>query len=108
MKFAEFIAPFDSGKFRAEYFGKRPLHISAGKDSRALALGWKRFNELLGVAPYWNEETLKLFFNGREAPRDNYCDTADLQPGMQAPANPAKVKALLGLGASLVANKINR
>ena len=40
--------------------------------------------------------------------RENYCDTTDLRAGVSAPANPAKVKALMGLGASLVANYIHR
>ena len=107
MEFAEFIAPFDAGEFRGEYFGKRPVHIQGGS-ARADLLTWPRFNEVLALAPYWNEETLKVYFKSRAALRENYCDTADLRAGMSAPVNPAKVKALMGLGASLVANHLHR
>ena len=63
---------------------------------------------MLAITPYWNEDTLKVFFKSRAALRENYCDTADLRAGTSAPVNPAKVKALMGLGASLVANHLHR
>jgi ribosomal protein L16 Arg81 hydroxylase len=108
MEFAEFIAPFDAGKFRGEYFGKRPVHIQKNGEARPGPLSWSRFNEVLAITPYWNEDSLKVYFKSRAALRENYCDTADLRAGMSAPANPAKVKALMGLGASLVANHVHR
>ncbi len=107
MEFAEFIAPFDVRKFRSEYFGQRPVHIRGG-DTRAGLLPWARFNDVLAITPYWNEESLKVYFRSRAALRENYCDTADARAGTPAPANPAKVRALLGLGASLVANHLHR
>ena len=107
MDFAEFIAPFDTGAFRTQYFGKRPVHIS-GERSRPAVLDWKRLNEVLAITPYWNEDTLKVYFKGRAAPRENYCDTTDVGAGVKALADPAKVKALLGLGASLIANHVQR
>lgn len=107
MEFADFIAPFDARKFRSEYFGKRPVHIQGGA-TRSGLLPWSRFNEVLAITPYWNEETLKVYFKSRAALRENYCDTAELRAGINAPVNPAKVKALMGLGASLVANQLHR
>ena len=108
MDFAALIAPFDADTFRAQYFGKRPLHIRREAAGRPAVLGWQRFNEVLALTPYWNEDTLKVYFKSRAALRENYCDTADLRAGALAPVNPAKVKALLGLGASLVANHVHR
>ncbi len=108
MQFSEFIAPFDAARFHAEYFGKLPLHIRSNGNSRPSLLSWPRFNQVLALTPYWNEDTLKVFFKSRAALRENYCDTADLRAGTSAPVNPAKVKALMGLGASLVANHIHR
>lgn len=108
MDFAQFIAPFDPGRFRAEFYGKQPVHIRGAGGPRAALLPWSRFNEVLALTPYWNEETLKVYYRSRAALRENYCDTADLRPGQLAPANPAKVRALLGLGASLVANQLHR
>jgi hypothetical protein len=53
---------------------------------------------VLALTPYWNEESLKVYFKDRAALRENYCDTQDLRPGANAPVNPAKLKALMGLG----------
>jgi lysine-specific demethylase/histidyl-hydroxylase NO66 len=106
--FAGLIAPFDADTFRAQYFGRRPIHIRRGASGRPAVLGWQRFNEVLGITPYWNEDTLKVYFRSRAALRENYCDTTDLRSGTKAPADPAKVKALLGLGASLIANHVHR
>ena len=108
MDFADFIAPFDVGTFRSQYYGNRPVHIRREGHSRPDVLNWTRFNEVLAITPYWNEDTLKVYFKNRAALRENYCDTADLRPGTSAPANPAKVKALMGLGASLIANHLHR
>jgi lysine-specific demethylase/histidyl-hydroxylase NO66 len=105
-EFADFLAPFDAESFRAEYYGKRPLHIR--RDGGASPLNWRRFNDVLAIAPYWTEDTLKLYFKNRAALRDTYCDLADLRPGVSAPVNAARVKTLLGLGASLVANHLHR
>lgn len=107
MEFAEFLAPFDAGTFRSRYFGQRPLHISGGASGAAL-LPWKRFNEVLALTPYWNEDTLKLYYKSRAALRENYCDIADVKPGASAQVNPAKVQALVALGSSIVANGFHR
>lgn len=106
--FAAFLAPFDAHTFRADYFGKRPIHIRCDGTPRQAVLSWQRFNEVLGITPYWNEDTLKVYFRNRAAPRENYCDTNDLRPGTKAPVDPAKVQVLLGLGASLIANHVHR
>jgi ribosomal protein L16 Arg81 hydroxylase len=108
MNFAALIAPFDADTFRAQYFGKRPLHIRREALGGAPVLSWQRLNEVLGITAYWNEDTLKVYFKSRAALRENYCDTTDVRPGTKAPADPAKVKSLLGLGASLIANHIHR
>ncbi len=105
--FADFIAPFDAAEFRRAYFGKKPLHIR-GAGRVANPLPWTRFNDALAITPYWNEETLKVFYRNRLALKENYCDLSDVADGAKAPADPRKVKALLGFGASLVANHIHR
>jgi ribosomal protein L16 Arg81 hydroxylase len=107
LTFADFIAPFDPVEFKTQYYGKKPLHIRRQGGASENPLPWKRFNEALDLTPFWNEDTLKLFYKNRPALRENYCNLSDLVPGAKAPADPRKVKALLGFGASLVANKIN-
>jgi hypothetical protein len=106
--FADFLAPFDPIEFKARYFARQPVHLRAEGRKRDNPLPWQRLNELLALTPYWNEDTLKVYFRSREALRDNYCDVSDLVPGARAPADPRKVRALIGLGASLVANSIHR
>ena len=107
MDFAEFLAPFDAGTFRTHFYGKQPLHVRRNGAGAGL-LPWQRFNDVLALTPYWNEESLKVYFKSRAALRENYCDTADLRPGSFAPVNPAKLKALTALGASIVANHLHR
>jgi ribosomal protein L16 Arg81 hydroxylase len=106
--FPEFIAPFDPVEFKARYFGKQPVHISRHGAAFRNPLPWKRFNELLDLTPYWNEQTLKVYYKSRSALIENYCDLTQSAPGALAPADPRKIRALLGLGASLVANRIHR
>ncbi|MEK8032813.1 cupin domain-containing protein [Ideonella sp. DXS29W] len=106
--FAEFIAPFDPAEFRTHYYGRKPLHIAANGPSRGNPMPWQSFNDILNLTSFWNEDTLKVFYQNRLALRENYCDATDPSPGAKAPANPRKVKALLGFGASLVANQIQR
>jgi ribosomal protein L16 Arg81 hydroxylase len=108
MEFADFIAPFDAATFRAQYYGIRPAHIPRERHERPDILNWARFNEVLAITPYWNEDTLKVYFKSRAALRENYCDTTDLRAGTSAPVSPPKVKALMGLGASLIANHLHR
>lgn len=108
LTFADFIAPFDPVEFKTQYYGKKPLHIRRQGRATENPLPWKRFNEALDLVPFWNEDTLKLSYNNRPALRENYCNVSDLAAGAKAPADPRKVKALLGFGASLVANKINQ
>ncbi len=104
---AAFIAPQDAATFRADYYGKRPLHIRREGAPLPDIFNWERFNRALAVTPYWTEDSLKVYFNNRAALRDSYCDPAEGR-GARAPVNPAKVKALIGLGASVVANHIHR
>ena len=105
---AEFLAPFDPAEFKNVYYGKKPLHIAGRGWSQGNPLPWQRFNEVLDLTAFWNEDTLKVFYRNRLALRENYCDVNELAPGAKAPADPRKVKALLGFGASLVANQIQR
>lgn len=105
--FSDFIAPFDPVDFKANYYGRKPLHIPRQGRPFDNPLPWGRFNEILDLKPYWNEETLQVFYKSRLALRENYCDVSDVAPGAKAPTDPGKVKALLGFGASLVANHVH-
>jgi ribosomal protein L16 Arg81 hydroxylase len=108
LTFADFIAPFDPVEFRTQYYGKKPLHIRRQGQSGESPLPWARFNEVLALTPYWNEDTLRVYFKDRLALRENYCDVTRTGDRAKALIDPRKVKALIGLGASLVANHIHR
>lgn len=108
ISFADFIAPFDPDEFKAHYYGRKPLHIARRGAPFENPLPWKRFNQILDLTPYWNEQTLKVYYQSRSALVENYCDLTRQAPGAPAPADPRKVQALLGLGASLVANRIQK
>lgn len=106
LTFADFLGPFDASSFRTDYFGKRPLHVRREGGAHPEILDWRRFNDALAITPYWTEDSLKLFFKSRAALRENYCDVAEGRG--RAPVSPAKVKALVALGASVVANHIHK
>jgi lysine-specific demethylase/histidyl-hydroxylase NO66 len=105
-EFSAFLAPFEVDAFRANYFGKRPLHIRREGAPRPEILDWAQFNRALAVTPYWTEDSLKVFLRNRAALRDSYCDPPDARGRVLA--NPAKVQSLVALGASVVANSIHR
>lgn len=107
MKFEDFIAPLDPATFRADYYDRCPVHINRSTHPGPNIFDWARFNAILSTSSYWNEDTLKLYFKSRAALRENYCDVGETRSG-KAPVNPAKVKALIAVGASLVANHVQR
>ncbi len=106
MDFADFIAPVPVSTFLKSY-DRTPLHIpaegQAGDDRRAL-MPWAQLNALLGVAGHWGEENVKLILNGTPVPDDHYLDAVSTRAGMKRRADPAKIEALLAMGASLVAD----
>ena len=106
--FADFIAPFNPVEFKTRYYGKQSLYISRHGQPFANPLSWQRFNQLLDIAPYWNEDTLKLSYKSRSALVENYCDLARGGLGKPAPADARKVRALAGLGASIVTNAVHK
>ncbi|MGE0595728.1 MAG: cupin domain-containing protein [Hyphomonadaceae bacterium] len=104
--FASFIAPLRPDEFMADYFGKRPVHIRRGDAPAPDVLPWGRFNDILSLTPYWSDTLLKVILQNRPAMTQHYCETIETHDGPVMRANPAKVRALLGMGASLVANKV--
>lgn len=107
MQFADLIAPFDEGRFMAEIWGKRPLHIPAqsGVDRPGI-VGWDRLNSLLQQRAHWDADHLKLVMNSRSVGEEHFIDDLPSFGGTRRLANPAKVEALLAMGASLVGNEV--
>ena len=104
----DLLHPITPEQFRAEYQGRKPLHIPAGEGaSKAGLLDWETFNGLLGQTALWTPETLKLILNTRPVAPEFYCELADTQTGKRLRPSPAKVNVFLSTGASLVANDVH-
>ena len=107
MRFEDLIAPMSAEEFLADWYGKRPLHISAGESEARGLIGWHRLNELLGLPSHWSEANIKLIYNGVPVTGDLYLDSVETLGGMVRRANPAKVDVFLQMGATLLAGAVH-
>lgn len=105
MDFPGFIAPFLAERFFAEVYDRTPLRIAAegeaGERRRAL-LPWARLEALFGIVAHWTGNNIQVIANAQEIPPDQYADAIQTSSGIIQRADPAKVHALLGMGATLV------
>ncbi|HZV84214.1 MAG TPA: cupin domain-containing protein, partial [Brevundimonas sp.] len=102
----ELLHPITPEDFKANYEGRKPLHIPAGAtaDKRAV-LPWATFNGLLAQSAIWTPLTLRVIRNGETIHPDLYCVTL---PGHVTPRpRAARVQALMAEGASVVANDVH-
>ncbi len=101
----ELLHPITPEEFRADYEGRKPLHIPADEAaSKRSLLPWAAFNALLGQTAIWNPVMLRMVHDGETIHPDIYCNTL---PGHAAPrASPDKVQTLMAEGASLIANEV--
>lgn len=107
LSLTELLAPITLDQFRADYEGRKPLHIPAGADVRKRALlDWAGFNRLLSQTTIWNATTLKLVHNGEPIPPEQYCIEARGQSGVTLQPSPAKVETLMAMGASVIAGDV--
>lgn len=106
-RFAELLAPMPVETFLTEYYGRKPVHIARGDAPRPDILSWDQFNRALEVRRYWTEPRLRLVMGNKPALSQHYLEKTETLDGPMMLANPDKVKAFLGLGASLVANQID-
>lgn len=103
----ELLAPITPDQFRADYQGRKPLHIPAGPDAeKRRLLPWDAFNRLLGQTAHWTSANLKLQHNGGTLHSWQYCRETRGQAGVTFQAVPGKVQALMAMGASVVANSV--
>jgi ribosomal protein L16 Arg81 hydroxylase len=107
MRFEDLIAPMPTEEFLADWYGKRPLHISAENAKLRGLLGWNKLNELLGLPSHWSEANIKLVFKGVPVTGGLYLDSVDTLGGVVRRANPAKVDVLLQMGATLLAAAVH-
>lgn len=107
MRFEDLIAPMSTEEFLGDWYGKRPLHISAGNAELRGLIGWNKLNELLGLPSHWSEANIKLMFKGVPVTGDLYLDSVETLGGVVRRANPAKVEIFLQMGATLLAGAVH-
>jgi ribosomal protein L16 Arg81 hydroxylase len=107
MRFEDLIAPMSTEEFLGDWYGKRPLHISAGNAELRGLIGWSKLNELLGLPSHWSEANIKLVFKGVPVTGDLYLDSVETLGGVVRRANPAKVDVFLQMGATLLAAAVH-
>jgi len=103
----DLLHPVSPDHFRAEYLGRKPLHIPAGDGGgKADLLTWSDFNRLLGQGSLWTSDHLRLMRNYVAVPADQYCHPVPTPKGEVMRPWPAKVEVFLSGGASLIANDV--
>ncbi len=103
----DLLRPVTPDQFRAEYVGRKPLHIPAAGDGRkAGILTWADLNRLLGQAALWTADHLRLMRNYVAVPPDQYCYPVATPHGEVMRPWAQKVEVFLSAGASLIANDV--
>ncbi|MEM7022532.1 MAG: cupin domain-containing protein [Pseudomonadota bacterium] len=104
----QILAPIGLERFRAEYDGKKPLHIKGTPDKFAEVMTWSKLNDILGQATIWSQNSLNLVLDKETIQPPRFCSTAAGRDGgtVMRP-EPEKVKEYLRRGATLVANDID-
>ena len=109
MDFPGFIAPFLAERFFAEVYDRsrctsppRARRASGGAPC-CPGLG---STALFGIVAHWTGNNIQVIANGQAVPPDQYADAIQRSSGIIQRADPAKVHALLGMGASLVVDAV--
>ena len=107
--FDDIMAPLGGARFLAEYLGRKPLHLEGPPDKFAAVMRWQVLNRLLGMTTVWSQGSLVLMLDKEPVPAAAYCAIAPGRDGGQVlRPDPAKVRAFLRQGATLVANDIDQ
>lgn len=108
MSFAEFIAPVAEAEFRADYFGKRPLHIAANSaaEKHRGTFDWCDLARLLDITEQWADGKLRLIMDSKPVATEHYTLARETGRGITVGPSPTLVEAMMGLGASLVADSL--
>lgn len=109
MTFDDIVAPLGARRFLDEYLGKAPLHLEGPPDKWAGVMNWQVLDRLLGASTIWAAASLPLVLDKEPIPAAAYCTPAPGRDGGTVlRPDPAKVKAFLRRGATLVANDIDQ
>ena len=107
--FEAIVEPLGAQRFRDEYLGRRPLHLEGPPDKWRRSMDWDVLSRLLGMTTVWSHGSLLLFMDKQPVPVTSYASPAPGRDGGQVlRPDPARVKALLAQGATLVLNDIDQ
>lgn len=103
MDFSTLIAPLDVQEFETRYLDREPLVIRGNRDCpRAHLLDWPRLNAMIQMRPHWTADQIKLVMQSRPIDPDFYMENRN----GRTLASPAKIEAMLSVGATLVGDMI--
>ena len=106
--FDEIMAPLGVERFRAEYEGKKPLHLKGSPDKFAEVMTFAKLGDILSQATIWSQSSLQLVLDKKPIPTASYCAAAAGRDGGQVMRpDPDKVQEYLKRGATLIANDID-
>jgi ribosomal protein L16 Arg81 hydroxylase len=109
MTLEQILAPLEPATFERDYLWKRPVHIEGTADKFKAVMDWPVLNRLLGMTSVWSAHSLQLVLDKEPVPAATYATAAPGRDGGQVlRPDPAKVKAYLKRGATLVANDIDQ
>jgi ribosomal protein L16 Arg81 hydroxylase len=107
--FDAIVAPLGAERFKAEYLGRRPVHLEGGAEKWAAVMSWPVLNRLLGMASIWSTVSLPMVLDKETIPPGAYAAPAVGRDGGQVlRPDPLKVQDWLKRGATLVANDIDQ
>jgi bifunctional lysine-specific demethylase and histidyl-hydroxylase NO66 len=103
MDFSTLIAPFNVQEFETRYLDREPVVIRGDRDCpRARLLDWARLNAMLQLRPHWTADRIKLVMQSRPIDPDFYMEDRN----GRTLASPAKIEAMLSVGATLVGDMV--
>ncbi len=107
LSLADLLTPLAPEEFFSTIYRKKPAYIPGVADKFAFAMSWDILNGLLNQSLIWTPQTLQLVLDTSVVPAAQYAREAigiDGRPVVQVDF--AKVRGLVGRGASIVLNTI--
>lgn len=103
------MAPLGGRRFLEDYLGRQPLHLAGGADKWRSLMDWPVLDRLLGMTSIWSQHSLALMLDQKRVSVASYTYPAQGRDGGQVlRPDPAKVKAFLAQGATLILNDIDQ
>lgn len=104
----DLLHPLAEKAFFSDYYGKKFLHIEGGARKFETVMSWDILAGILNQTGIWTSKSLLLVLDNDVVEKQAYCEPVTNRDGFEVLQPDArKVMALLGQGASLVANDID-